>query len=79
LQVADPLHVNTRGAAFLAAIGLGYLRQDELTAHAPVARRYEPNPALAPLYDELFDAFVANYHKTHAIHRRLQRSHEREE
>jgi xylulokinase len=45
LQIADPLHVNTRGAAFLAAVGLGYLRLEELAAHTPVAHRYEPRPA----------------------------------
>ncbi|HHY54592.1 MAG TPA: xylulose kinase [Chloroflexi bacterium] len=78
LQIADPLHVNTRGAAFLAAVGLGYLRLDELTDHTPVARRYEPRPALVRLYDELFDAFVALYQKTHAIHRHLNRGHESE-
>ena len=79
LQIADPLQVNTRGAAFLAAVGLGYLHLDELASHTPLARRYEPTPALGPLYDELFDAFVAIYHKTHPIHRRLNHDHESEE
>jgi xylulokinase len=78
LQIADPLHVNTRGAAFLAAVGLGYLRLEELAAHTPVAHRYEPRPALAALYDEIFGEFVAIYRKTHPIYRRLNRSHESE-
>jgi xylulokinase len=78
LQVADPLHVNTRGAAFLAMIGLGLLRLEELAAHTPVAHIYEPRPALAALYDELFGEFVALYRQTHAIHRRLNRGHESE-
>ncbi|HAJ36576.1 MAG TPA: xylulose kinase [Chloroflexi bacterium] len=78
LQVADPLHVNTRGAAFLAAVGLGYLRLDELAALTPVAHRYEPRPALAALYDELFGEFVAIYRRTHSIYRRLNHGHESE-
>jgi xylulokinase len=48
LQIADPLHVNTRGAAFLAAVGLGYLHLEDLAAHTPVAHRYEPRPANWP-------------------------------
>lgn len=78
LQIADPVHVSTRGAAFLAAIGLGYLRLEDLAAHTPVARRYEPRPALAALYDTLFAEFVAIYRKTHPIYRRLNRGHESE-
>ncbi len=78
LQIADPLHVNTRGAAFLAAVGLGYLHLEELAAHTPVAHRYDPRPATAALYDELFDAFVTIYRKTHPIYRRLNRGHESE-
>ncbi|HQY94638.1 FGGY-family carbohydrate kinase, partial [Caldilinea sp.] len=78
LQVADPLHVNTRGAAFLAMVGLGYLRLEEIAGHTPVARVYAPQPALASLYDELFAEFVAIYRKTHGIYRRLNRGHESE-
>jgi xylulokinase len=79
LQIADPLQVNTRGAAFLAAVGLGYLQLDELDVHTPVARIYEPQPAVAEVYAELFEHFVAIYRKTHGIYRRLNRGHESEQ
>lgn len=78
LQMADPLHVNTRGAALLAMVGLGYLRLEEIAEHTPVARVYDPQPALASLYDALFAEFVAIYRKTHGIYRRLNRGHESE-
>jgi len=78
LQVADPLYVNTRGAAFLALVGLGYLRVEDLAAHTPIARRYTPCPKLTAHYDELFAEFVAIYRTTHAIYRRLNRGHESE-
>lgn len=78
LQIAEPVHVNTRGAAYLVALGLGYLQLEELASRTPLARRYEPTPALSALYDDLFDAFVAIYRKTHQIHRRLNRDHESE-
>ncbi|MFO7632624.1 MAG: FGGY-family carbohydrate kinase [Caldilinea sp.] len=77
-QVADPVHINTRGAAFLAAVGLGYLALDELDAHTPVARIFEPQSAPASLYDDLFEQFVEIYRKTHGIYRHLNRSHESE-
>lgn len=78
LQVADPVHVNTRGAAFLAMIGLGHLRVDEIAAQTPVTRIYEPRARYGPLYDELFAAFVSFYDKTHGIYRRLNHSHKSE-
>ena len=78
LQVADPLHINTRGAAFLAAVGLGYLHVDEIGAHTPIARTYDPDPHQAGLYDELFGHFVEIYRKTHGMYRRLNRGHESE-
>ena len=78
LQVADPLHINTRGAAFLAAVGLGYLDVDAIESLTPVARHYEPQPRLASLYTELFERFVELYHKTHGIHRRLNSIQESE-
>jgi len=78
VQMADPLHINTRGAAFLAAVGLGYLDVDALETLTPIARIYEPQPQLAPLYTELFEQFVELYHKTHGIYRRLNRNQESE-
>ncbi len=78
LQVAEPLHINTRGAAFLAAVGLGHLHVDDIGAHTPIARTYDPNPRLSALYDELFGHYVEIYRKTHGIYRRLNRSHESE-
>ena len=78
VQVADPLHINTRGAAFLAAVGLGYLNIDEIEALTPTARIYEPQPHLASLYTELFEQFVELYHKTHGLYRRLNHSQKSE-
>lgn len=78
VQVADPLHINTRGAAFLAAVGLGYLHVDELEALTPTAHIYEPQPHLASLYSELFEQFVELYNKTHGIYRRLNHAQKSE-
>ena len=73
LQVADPLHTNTRGAAYLAAVGLGYMDLHDLGAQAPIKATYTPRRELAGLYHELFGEFVEIYKKTHGIYRRLNR------
>ncbi|MCU1397326.1 MAG: glpK [Acidimicrobiales bacterium] len=56
LQVADPVNVNVRGAAWFAALHLGHLTLDEIAAAAPPARVFEPiaanTAAHAPLYAE---------------------------
>lgn len=74
VQVDEPLHTNTRGAAFLAAVGLGCLRIEQLEECTPVTRIYEPQPQCASRYTELFEHFVQIYRNTHGIYRRLNRS-----
>jgi xylulokinase len=74
LQVADPLHTNTRGAAYLAAAGLGYMTLHDLGAQAPIKATYTPRRELAGLYDELFGAFAEIYRKNHGLYRRLNRA-----
>jgi xylulokinase len=55
-QVADPVNVNVRGAAWFAAMHLGHLTIDEISARAPTARVFTPDveamAACAPLYAE---------------------------
>jgi xylulokinase len=75
LQVADPLHTNTRGAAYLGALGLGYMDLHDLGAQTPIKATYTPRRDLTGLYNELFGAFEEIYRKTHGIYRRLNRGH----
>ena len=51
-QVADPRHANSRGAALMAFVSTRQLSIDDLPALVPVRRRYEPDPATRPLYDQ---------------------------
>ena len=70
-QVADPVNVNVRGAAWFAAMHLGHLTLDEITSRAPTARVFEPSiagmAATAPLYAE----FVRLAKSQRAMYRRL--------
>lgn len=50
LQVEEPVRANARGAALLAAAALGWIRIDDAPGLVPVARRFDPDPALGRLY-----------------------------
>ncbi len=72
-QMKDPIEVNVRGAALLACAALGYLRYDEIGAHVPVAKTYQPQPANRKIYDELFAEYVAIYETNKKNFARLNR------
>ena len=56
-RVEDPLSANVRGAAFVAAVGLGKLQVEDIPALVPIEKRYTPSSEHRPIYDELFKAF----------------------
>ncbi|NVB42772.1 xylulose kinase [Pseudenhygromyxa sp. WMMC2535] len=70
-QVAEMRACNARGAALLAALGLGHLRLEDIPARVPVAERFTPTPAHRETYDQLFAAYLDIYARNKAIHRRL--------
>ena len=43
-RVADPLSANVRGAAFVAAVGLGKMSVEDIAARVPIEKRYMPEP-----------------------------------
>lgn len=72
-QVRDPVRSNARGAAFIAALGLGRLRVDELGAKVPIAARFQPRTEHRARYDELYGSFRALWKATRPLHQRLAR------
>jgi len=70
-RVRDPLAANARGAAFVAAVGLGWRRFDELPGLVPVEAVYEPDPARRATYERAWAAF----RQVHRGSRRLFREH----
>ena len=56
-QVRDPILANLRGAAFLAAVSLGYCRFEDIPERIKIANTYSPNPDNRAIYDELFAEF----------------------
>ncbi len=72
-QIAAPRHANARGAAWLAAAGLGLLSFDEMEEKTAVAEVFTPHAQHRGLYDRLFGEFLALHRATKQIHQRLHR------
>ena len=70
----EPIEVNVRGAALLAAAALGYLDYKDIATRVQVANTFMPTPDNRKLYDELFGEFIAIYESNKKIYARLNRS-----
>jgi len=60
-----------RGAAFLAAVGMGKIRFDEIPALTQISAGYSPNPDTRAIHDAHFREFTEIYKQNRAIYRRL--------
>ncbi len=72
-QVKDPIWANVRGAAFLAAIALRFMKFDEISERVEIAKTYRPDPANRKIYDELFKEFLNVYRNNKQMYARLNR------
>ena len=66
-----PRQANARGAAFIAAVGLGEISFDDIPGFMEYDRTFEPRPEHRALYDGVFDAFTAIYRKNRSLFGRL--------
>lgn len=63
IRPVDPIRANARGAAFIAAVGLGDITFADIPSLMEYDRTFEPDASLGGVYDCLFDAFVELYRK----------------
>ncbi|HBG74029.1 MAG TPA: xylulose kinase [Anaerolineae bacterium] len=70
-QVRDPIQANARGAAFIAAVGLGYLKYEDIPGMIEYNASYAPNSQNRDIYDKMFDVFVKFYKQNKALYKRL--------
>jgi xylulokinase len=73
-QVADPIYANARGAAWIAAVGLGELTFADLPGLTAIQQVYQPISANRALYDERFAVFVQIYQQMKGVYARLNAS-----
>ena len=76
-QVADPVVANARGAALIAAIGVGALDWAEVPSRVAVAATYTPDPAARAVHDRQYAAFRDIYRRTHGLYARHNAGQER--
>jgi xylulokinase len=70
-QLADPIQINVRGAALLAAVALGYATFDNIGDQVQIACVYEPQPQNRPIYDALFREYLNIYKLNRRMYARL--------
>ncbi len=73
--VRDPMQANARGAALIAALGLGWIGFEEIPSLVPVAQRYTPRPEVRATYALLSAAFRRLHGANASWLRRLNRPH----
>jgi len=70
-QVSDPIYANARGAAWIAAVGLGKIGFNDIPQLVQFRKLYKPRSQNRILYDEKFDVFKQIYKQMRGIHHRL--------
>lgn len=71
IQVKDPIQANARGAAFIAAAGLGEIALTDVNHLVVIKREYAPNPEHRAVYDDRFDTFVDIYRQMRSVYKKL--------
>ena len=72
-QVENPIQTNARGAAFIAAVGLGYLEWDQIPQYIKIAKVFKPNPENRTTYDKIYQEYLNIYKAMGKIYKRLNK------
>ena len=73
-QVADPIYANARGAAWIAAAGLGEIQFSDIPQLVSFNQVYQPQAAHRAIYDERFNIFKQIYRQMKPVYSRLNTS-----
>jgi xylulokinase len=70
-QVTDPIYANARGAAWIAAVGVGEIQFGDIPRLVQFKQTYTPRSQNRLLYDEKFRIFQQIYRQMKGVYRRL--------
>jgi xylulokinase len=70
-QVQDPIYANARGAAWIAAVGLGEIKFEDVVELVQFKQIYQPQSQNRALYDDKFEVFKQIYKQMKGIYRHL--------
>lgn len=76
-RARDPVQANARGAAFIAAVALGYIRFDDIPGITEYDRVFKPDPDNREVYDFMYKSFLSLYeaHKRICRHINTREGH----
>jgi xylulokinase len=72
-QVRDAIQANARGAAWIAAVGLGKIAFSDLPGLVGIEEVFEPQADNRAVYDERFAAFLEIHKRLRKLYHRLNR------
>jgi xylulokinase len=72
-QVAGPLYANARGAAWIAAVGLGEITFGDIPQLVQFRKTYRPQPQTRTLYEGKFEIFQQIYKQMKNVYRQLNK------
>jgi xylulokinase len=72
-RVRDPIQANARGAAWIAAAGLGEISFSDVPWLVEIDGAFEPAPAAGAVYDESYRTFLEVHRRMRRLYRRLDR------
>jgi xylulokinase len=70
-QVENPIQANARGAAWIAAVGLGEISFTDVPQLVRFAQVFEPDGANRTVYDEAYRTFLEVHRRMRRLYRRL--------
>jgi xylulokinase len=70
-QADEPVYANARGAAWIAAVGLGEIKFGDVPELVMFKKIYSPDQKHRAVYDERFDVFKQIYGKMKGVYKRL--------
>ncbi len=72
-QVKDPIQANARGAAWIAAAGLGEIALTDVPRLVELEQAFAPQPAHRDVYDERYETFLEIHKRMRRLYRRINR------
>jgi xylulokinase len=72
-RVRDPIQANARGAAWIAAAGLGEITFADVPRLVEIDGEFEPDAATRAVYDERYRSFVEIHKRMRPLYRRINR------
>ncbi len=70
-QVQDPIQANARGAAWIAAVGMGAIKFSDVTGLVKFKKTYLPTEEHRALYDEQYEVFLQIFRQMQPVYKRL--------